>query len=87
VKVHLLPQAQEDLDAVRDPLFSRIIKQLQALEDFPELGAAMAGPFLGWRSFVVDFFRVVYRVSSDRIEVGYVRDCRRKPLTQGRKPS
>jgi plasmid stabilization system protein ParE len=79
VKVVLLPQAREDLDAIHDPVFSRIVRQLENLEEFPEMGAAMTGPFRGWRSFVVEMFRVVYRMASDAVEIGYLRDCRRKP--------
>ncbi len=82
MKVVLLPQAQEDLDAVFDPLFSEIIHKLETLKEYPELGPAMTGPFSGYRTVVVDFFRIVYRLASrDLIEVAYIRDCRRKPLS------
>jgi len=79
VKVVLLPQAQEDLDAIAEPLFSRVIHRLEVLKEYPELGAVMGGPFSGYRSAVVDLFRVVYRLlPKDVIEVAYVRDCRRR---------
>lgn len=80
MKVVLLPQASQDLDAISDPLFSRVLKRLEALEKFPDFGAPMTGPFAGWRSTVVDFFRIVYRATSDRLEVAYIRDCRQRPL-------
>lgn len=80
MKVALLPQAQEDLDSVFEPLLSRVVRRLEALREFPDLGAPMAGPFSGYRSTVVDMFRVVYRLlPPDMIEAAYIRDCRRRP--------
>lgn len=79
MKVVLTAQAQEDLDAIHEPLFGRIVCRLAALGDFPEIGAAIPGPFAGTRSAVVDFFRIVYRITDVRVEVAYIRDCRRKP--------
>jgi len=76
----LLPQAQEDLDAIFDPVLSRIVKRLRLLERFPELGAPMLGQFDGYRSTVVAMFRIVYRVKpAGTIEVAYIRHCRRRP--------
>lgn len=73
----LLPQAQEDLDTIRDPLFTEIIQRLEILKEYPLWGAAMDGPFTGYRSFVVGIFRVVYKaVSNDLIEVAYIRHCK-----------
>lgn len=81
MKIFLLPQAQEDLAAVSEPLHSKIVGRLRALRDFPELGAPMAGPFVGYRSTVVELFRIVYRIlPRERIEIAYIRDCRRRPL-------
>ena len=81
MKVVLLPQAQKDLDAIVDPLLSRIVKRLRLLERFPAFGAPMMGPFQGYRSTVVGIFRIVYRVlPGATIEVAYIRDCRRAPL-------
>ena len=81
MKVVLLPQAQEALDAISDPLLSKVIRRLQALKEFPELGAPMTGPFFGYRSLVVGAYRVVYKLRLPRtIEVAYLRDCRRVPL-------
>ena len=82
MKVVLLPQAQEDLDAVFEPLLSEIVRRLQGLKEFPELGAHMGGPFAGYRSTVVGAFRIVYHaLPRGVIEVAYIRDCRRKPLS------
>lgn len=82
MKVFLLPQVQEDLDSISDPLFSAIIRRLEVLKEYPEMGAPMAGPYAGYRSTVVELFRVVYRLlPSQTIEVAYIRDCRRRPLT------
>jgi len=81
LKVTLLPQAQEDLDAIFDPLLSRIVRQLRMLERFPESGAPMIGPFEGYRSTVVGMFRILYRLlPGATIEVAYIRNCRRAPL-------
>lgn len=79
MKVVLLPQARGELDAIADPLYTRVLKRLDALEKFPEFGAPMTGPFAGWRSTVVDFFRIVYRIGPRHLEVAYIRDCRRRP--------
>lgn len=84
MKVILLPQAQEDLDAIFDPLLSRIVRRLQLLEAAPELGVPMMGRFQSYRSTVVGLFRIVYRIRRRRanqvIEVAYIRHCRRAPL-------
>jgi hypothetical protein len=45
------------------------------------MGAAMVGPFTGYRSTVVDMFRIVYRIlPRGVVEIAYIRDCRRAPL-------
>jgi len=78
VKIVLLPQAKEDLDAIHDPILSGIIQRLEALKLYPKMGVSMTGPFMGYRTVVVDFFRIIYRIrKTDTIEVAYVRDCRR----------
>ena len=79
MKIVLLPQAQKDLGAIFDALFLRVARRLRLLERVPELGAPMIGPFAGYRSTVVDLFRVVYRILPKMIEVAYIRDCRRRP--------
>jgi plasmid stabilization system protein ParE len=84
LKVVLLPQAQADLDAIFDPVLSRVTRRLRLLERFPEFGAKMVGPFRGYRSTVVEMFRIVYRVTAPRtLEVAYIRDCRRAALDGG----
>jgi plasmid stabilization system protein ParE len=80
LKLVLLPQAQRDLDAIFDPLLSKVLKRLRLLERFPELGPGMIGKFQGYRSTTVGLFRIVYRVfPSGTIEISYIRDCRRAP--------
>lgn len=80
MKVVLLPQAQQDLDEIYEPLLGRIVRHLRLLERFPEMGAAMVGPFAGYRSTIVAMFRIVYRVMPRGvIEIAYVRHCRRSP--------
>jgi len=78
VKLRFLPQAREDLAAISDPLFSRVLRRLELLKRFPEFGALLPEPLSDTRSTVVDNFRIVYRLLPDGvIEVAYVRDCRR----------
>lgn len=79
MKVRLLPQAARDLDEIYEPVLGRVLRRLRMLERFPELGAPMMGRFEGYRSCVVDMFRVVYRVRPRHVEVAYVRRCRRAP--------
>lgn len=80
MKVVLLPQAQEDLDEIYDPVLSRIVRRLRLLEELPEMGAPMIGPLAGYRSTIVAMFRIMYRLlPRGVIEVAYVRNCRRAP--------
>jgi len=80
LKISLLPQAQEDLCDITDPILSKILKRIHALRRYPELGAAMVGPFAGYRSTVVDPFRIVYKQAAhDLLLVAYIRHCRRNP--------
>lgn len=78
MKVLLLPQAQRDLDAIEDPLLGRIARRLEVLVEFPELGARFPGRNADFRSTVVDFFRVVYRLKPGVLQIAYIRDCRRR---------
>jgi plasmid stabilization system protein ParE len=40
----------------------------------------MTGPFSGYRSTVVGLFRIVYRIATrTRIEIAYIRHCKRAP--------
>jgi plasmid stabilization system protein ParE len=79
VKVALLPQAERDLDEIFDPLLSRVLSRIQALGDYPELGAPMGGAYGEYRSTVVEFFRIVYRLRPDEVvEITFIRDCRRR---------
>jgi plasmid stabilization system protein ParE len=78
MKLRLLPQAISDLDAISEPLLSRIVNRLEVLKEFPEMGKLMSGPFEDYRSSVVGFFRAFYRIRPGEIvEVANIRDCRR----------
>ena len=80
MKITLLPQAEQDLDAIYDPVLGRIIRVLRLLERFPEMGAPMVGPFTGYSSTIVAMFRIVYRVlPRGVVEIAYIRHCRRAP--------
>jgi plasmid stabilization system protein ParE len=80
LKIILLPQAKQDLDAIYEPVLGRIIRRIRLLEQFPEMGPAMMGPFTGYRSTVVAMFRIVYRIlPRGVVEIAYVRHCRRAP--------
>lgn len=80
MNVILLPQAQKDLDQISEPVLGRIVKRLRYLEKTPRIGVPMSGPFDGYRSAVVNTFRIVYRiVGTKTVEVAYVRHCRRAP--------
>jgi plasmid stabilization system protein ParE len=79
VKVEFLPQADRDLDAIFDPLYTRVVSRILALGDYPELGAPMGGAYGEYRSTVVEFFRIVYRLRTDEVvEITFIRDCRRR---------
>lgn len=78
MKLVVLPRARRDLDAIFDPVLSKVVKRLRLLAQFPELGPRMIGRFRGYRSTTIGLFRIVYRVfPSGTIEVAYIRDCRR----------
>ena len=80
MKLRLLPQAARGLDRISEPLLSRVVNRLEVLNKFPEMGKLMSGPFEDYRSTVVGFFRVFYRLRpGDFVEIAYIRDCRRGP--------
>ncbi len=81
MKIVFLLQAEEELLSLHDPLFSKIIRRIELLKTYPQLGPLMTGPFESYRSLVVDFYRIYYRLLSDgEIVVTHLRDCRRKPV-------
>lgn len=77
LRVILLAQAADDLREIYDPLYSKIIHRMRLLSQFPEMGVAIPAAMRGWRTTVVGIFRIVYRVKPNRIEIGYIRHCRR----------
>lgn len=80
MKLRFLLQAKEDVLKISDPLLSRVLRRLELLRKFPELGAFLPDPNSDIRSTVVDNFRIVYRLLANGvIEINYIRDCRRLP--------
>lgn len=77
MKVALLPQAKADLSALTDPLLTKVLKRLEALRNYPQLGCALTGQLDGYRSTIVASLRIVYTVSGETVVVSYVRHCRR----------
>ena len=77
MKVVLLPQAKADLADITGPLLSRVLKRLEALHNYPQLGVALAGPLIGFRCTTVASLRIVYKASQETVLVSYVRHCRR----------
>jgi plasmid stabilization system protein ParE len=72
-KIYLLPQAEENLNAITEPLYSDLLHKIRLLHEFPELGPALEGAFTGYRSLNASPFRVLYRiVSPERIEIAYI---------------
>lgn len=80
MKLRFLLQAKDELSEISDPLFSRVLRRLELLKKFPELGAFLPEPHSDMRSTVVENFRIVYRLLANGvIEINYIRDCRRRP--------
>lgn len=77
MRVVFLPQAQADLDEIREPLLSRIRKRLASLGSYPSLGSPLYGLLTGYRATVVGHFKIVYKHAPGAVEVSYIRDCRR----------
>ncbi|NNN07019.1 MAG: type II toxin-antitoxin system RelE/ParE family toxin [Elusimicrobia bacterium] len=79
MNVELLPQAAGDFQAIAEPLHGRVLKRLEVLGDFPELGSPLNRAFTGYRSTIVELFRIVYRLRTDGVvEITFIRDCRRR---------
>lgn len=81
-RIILLPQAQQDLDRIRNS-FSRIaeeiVRKIELLVDFPEMGPAMDQAYQGYRQLLCGHYRMIYEIISEsRIEIAYVRHCARQ---------
>jgi plasmid stabilization system protein ParE len=70
--------AAEELAEIEEPLFSQIIDRIKLLTKYPYLAPPMDGPFTGCRVLTVGIFRIIYRLVPRRIEILYIRHCRRK---------
>jgi plasmid stabilization system protein ParE len=78
-RIILLPQAIQDLDHIFEPVLGRVLDRVGLLRMFPEFGPTLEGRFSGCRSFLVEPFRIVYRIAAeDRIEVLFVIHVRRE---------
>ena len=78
MKVIFLPQAEENLLAITEPLFTKMVEKIRLLESFPLMGPAMDDELAGYRGLTIDIFRVLYRVIPDRhVEIAYIRHCKR----------
>lgn len=77
MKVVFLPQAQADLDEIKEPLLSGLRKRLAALSSYPALGSPLFSPLADYRATVVGHYRIVYKQTPHTVEVCYIRDCRR----------
>lgn len=76
-RIVLLPQAQQDLDDIKtfsSRIVEEILRKIELLLDFPELGPAMDQAYQGYRQLLCGHYRIVYEiVSESRIEIAYVR--------------
>lgn len=73
MQIVFLEQAAEELELLHDPLYSKIVKKTALLERFPALGAEMFDAFSGYRSLIVEPYRIIYRgVTERRIEIAFL---------------
>ncbi len=81
-KVFLRPLAQRDLDAIfkiSPRSGNEILRKIELLTEFPELGPAMTRAFQGFRQVLCGNYRIIYEIISEtRIEVAYIRHCSRQ---------
>jgi plasmid stabilization system protein ParE len=77
-KLFLLPQADEDLQLITEPLRSAIIERLKMLRKFPRMGAPLSWPLEEWRVTIVDIFRIHYRIVPRGVEIGFIRHSKRR---------
>ncbi len=67
MKIAFLPQAQADLNEIKESLLSGIRKRLAALGSYPSLGAPLCGPLTDYRATMVGRFRIVYKYTPSTI--------------------
>jgi plasmid stabilization system protein ParE len=77
-KLFLSFQAADDLENIQEPLQTEIVKRLQLLRQFPNLGSLVPAEFPGVRATTVGMFRIFYRVTLRGVEVIFIRHCKRR---------
>jgi len=80
-EIILRPQAQQDLDAIRlkyPQVTEDILSKIELLLEFPEMGPRMDRAYQGFRQILCGSYRIIYEVSSQRIEIAYIRHCSRQ---------
>jgi plasmid stabilization system protein ParE len=79
VKVVFLEQAAEELELLYDPLYSRVLKKVDLLSRFPDVGAEMFDAFAEYRSLIEPPYRMIYRIIPEkRIEIAFLFHMKRK---------
>lgn len=78
--VLLLPDAEQELKGIYDPVYTEIVDKIRLLAEFPEMSRPLANALRGWRSLNVRMFTILYRPTARGIEIGYVRHAKRRPL-------
>jgi plasmid stabilization system protein ParE len=74
----LSPEACRDLDLITESLRSEVLDRLQLLKRFPHSGAPLRIQFPELRASTVKLFRIFYHVTARRVEVIYIRHCKRR---------
>jgi mRNA interferase RelE/StbE len=70
--VKLSRRAEKAIEAIEARFLEHIKEAIRELSLNPLLGKKLKGEFEGLRSYRVGSFRIVYRVTSDVLEVVYV---------------
>lgn len=73
------PQAAADIASLPDPARQRIFARLALIAEFPSMGAAMDGPYEGFRQIVSGRYRVICEHAEEQIRIAYVRHGARQP--------
>ena len=65
--------AVADVESVTGPLRDRLVAKVELLAQFPGMGAAMDGPYEGYRQILIGPYRVIYQVAEEEVRIAYVR--------------